>query len=177
MAFDWYPFNVNAYRTDTYHLSAAADGIYRRLIDEYMTTGKPLPDHDLALAGIARVTADEWAAHREVLRAFFKAKDGKLYQKRCEQELHAQRMLAAERSKKARVAATQRWIKEKLKQGGICGEHAHSNASAMLGDATRHNTIRTLTTSSVGKRPQTAEKRVADVSRQNLETIYAERKK
>lgn len=83
----WYPFFVTNWRRDTYHLSAAAKGIYRELIDEYMVSGKPLPDCDSALAGIARVTAHEWGEHREVVRAFFSAKNGKLvhpfYDKYC----------------------------------------------------------------------------------------------
>lgn len=156
----WYPFFVLKFRRDTYHLSTAARGIYRELIDEYMMTGRPLPDHDSALATIARATADEWAAHRDVVRSFFKAKDGKLYQKRCEQELHAQRMLAAKRSQKAKEAATLRWAKEKRNQQDECYEHAHSNAGAMPNDATNKH-INKLTTASVVEGQKASERIVA----------------
>ena len=158
MSFDWYPFNPTEHRRDTYHLGVAADGIYRRLIDEYMTTGKPLPDHDAALAGIARVTMTEWGEHRDIIRAFFKAREGKLFQKRCEQELHAQRMLAAKRSRRGKEAATVRWAKDKQTQRGKCDEHAGSNANAMLQDATLQDKSISLTTTEVGERPKTAEK-------------------
>ena len=163
----WYPFFVQAYRTDTYHLSAAADGIYRRLIDEYMTTGRPLPDHDSALAAIARVSADEWGAHRDEVRAFFKSRNGRLFQKRCECELHAQRMLAAKRSHKAKEAATVRWAKDKAKQRATCYEHPGSNALAMLNDATQHNNNK-LTTASVVEGQQESEKRAASTELENI---------
>lgn len=155
---DWYPFNPIAYRRDTYHLNVAQHGIYRALIDEYMLTGKPLPDHDASLAGIARATAAEWDAHKDIIRAFFKARDGKLIHSRCERELHAQSMRAAERSKKAKEAATIRWVKEKRKQWTECYPHAPRNADAMLNDATLHNKPISLTSSELGERLKPSEK-------------------
>lgn len=148
---DWYPFFIVEYRRDTYHLTAAQHGIYRQLIDEYMMSRKPLPDHDLSLAGIARVSAQEWSEHATVVRAFFQSRDGKLFHKRCEQELHAQRMRAAKRSHDAKEAATVRWAKEKQKQRSECAPHSGRNANAMRQDATLHNTKRTLTTAVVGE--------------------------
>lgn len=155
---EWYPFFATDFRRDTYHLSAAADGIYRRLIDEYMVSGKPLPDNDLALAGIARVGADEWSEHREVVKAFFRLRDGRLIHKRCEQELHAQRMRAASRSRSAKEAATVRWAKEKKKQQSECESHAYRIADAMRLPATLHNNNTSLTTAVVGEGQQAAEK-------------------
>lgn len=142
---DWYPFNPVEYRRDTYHLCVAANGIYRALIDEYMLTGKPLPDHEASLAGIARATAAEWTAHKETILAFFKARDGKLYHKRCEQELDAQRMRAAKRSLQAKEAATVRWGNDKQKQRDACRQLSVSTANAMLRDATLHNKSISLT--------------------------------
>lgn len=167
MSFDWYPFNPTDFRRDTYHLCAAADGIYRRLIDEYMQTGRPLPDSDAALAGIARVSTEEFAAHSPTVRALFFSKDGKLIQKRCEKELHAQRMLAASRSKKAKEAATVRWAKDKLKQNLQCDEHAQSNANAMLNDATLQDTK---------KEKRETGKRICDLNRAELEEAMQKRK-
>jgi len=158
---DWYPFFIVEYRRDTYHLTAAQHGIYRALIDEYMISRRPLPDHDLSLAGIARVSAQEWCEHGQVVRAFFQARDGKLFHKRCEQELHAQRMRAAKRSHDAKEAATVRWTKEKQKQRSTCDPHSDRNANAMRQDATLHNTKRTLTASVVGE-GQFAAKRLAE---------------
>lgn len=156
MAFDWYPLNPVNFKRDTYHLCAAADGIYRRLVDEYYITELPLPDNDQALAGIARVGLGEWLEHSAIVRAFFCAKGGKLYHKRCDAEINARSMLAAKRSHKAKEAATMRWIKEREKQGVECHEHAASNANAMLNDATLHNTSIITTTFSVAAREKPA---------------------
>lgn len=136
MAYDWYPFNPTKFRQDTYHLCAAADGIYRRLIDEYMLTRSPLPDNDAALAGIARVGLSEWNEHREVVRAFFRAKDGKLFQKRCDHELNAQGMRQALRSAIGKEGATIRWAREKQNQQRGYLRHALPNANAMPPHAT-----------------------------------------
>jgi uncharacterized protein YdaU (DUF1376 family) len=122
-----------------------------------MVTGKPLPDSDAALAGIARVTEDEWLTHRDVLRAFFKAVNGKLAHKRCDKELNAQRMRAADRSKRAKEAATLRWAKEKIKQRDRCGPHAEGNASAMPMFATIHNNTNPLSTVGEEDRQRPAE--------------------
>jgi uncharacterized protein YdaU (DUF1376 family) len=145
MAFDWYAFDPIKFRRDTYHLSEVAECIYRRLIDEYMITRLPLPDSDLSLAGIARVTPDVFNVHSATVRAFFKVKNGKLHQKKCDDELHAQSMLAAKRKHQAREAATVRWAKTKSTQSLQCSEHADSNADAMLNHATLHNKVISLT--------------------------------
>lgn len=133
---DWYAFKPIKFRRKTYHLGLAACEIYRRLIDEYMITRSPLPADSLSLAGIARVPPEEFNAHSTALMAFFTERNGKLHNKGCDEELHAQSMLAARRSHKAKEAATVRWAKTKPIQQHACSEHAHSNANAMLGDAT-----------------------------------------
>ena len=109
MSFKWYPFNPIDFRKDTYHLSAAAEGIYRRLIDEYMLTRGSLPDSDASLAGIARVDQYEWETHKAVIRPFFKSQNGRLFHKRCEMELNAQAMRFALRSQAGKIAARARW--------------------------------------------------------------------
>lgn len=141
MNFDWYPFNPTEYRRDTYHLCAAACGIYRRLIDEYMLSRKPLPDNDASLAGIARVTIEEWSEHAAVIRAFFQPIDGKLFHKRCEKEMNAQRMLQAFYKERARIASYLRWGKnvkpEELQWLKSC-KHPSSYLQGMLYGS--HNT-------------------------------------
>lgn len=69
------------------HLTAEQDGIYRRLIDHYMETELPLPDNDMALARIAGVSPESFAATSSTLRLFFKQQDGKLYHKKCDEVL------------------------------------------------------------------------------------------
>ena len=86
----WYPFFVTDYRRDTYHLSLAEDGAYRRLIDEYMITRQPLPNDDEALARIVGIPKAEWTRLAVKVRRFFRLRNDKLWHKRCELELRAQ---------------------------------------------------------------------------------------
>lgn len=139
MNFDWYPFNPTEYRRKTYHLCAAADGIYRRLIDEYMLARAPLPDDDAALAAIARISMAEWLRHKDVLRAFFKPKDGKLINTRCEKELDAQRIRFALRSAAGKEAATIRWGQAKRYQQDKYQSHTIGMRYPMPMDATRQD--------------------------------------
>lgn len=136
MAFKWYPFDIVDFRKDTYHLNVAAEGIYRRLIDEYMFRRSALPDNDDSLAGIARITADDWEAHKTTIRAFFIARSGKLFHKRCETEINAQSMRAACRTAQGKMAAAARWHKHKQHQSNGMHEQCSSNARSMLNDAT-----------------------------------------
>ena len=87
---DWYPRYPAHYDRDTLHLSLAEHGAYCRLIDYYMATENPLPDDERALAGILRCSVDDWKAVATTVRAYFKAKGGKLIHKRCEAELETQ---------------------------------------------------------------------------------------
>lgn len=139
MNFEWYPFNPTEYRRKTYHLCAAADGIYRRLIDEYMLARAPLPDDDAALAAIARVSMAEWLQHKPVLRAFFRPKNGRLINPRCEKELDAQRMRHALRSRVGKEAATIRWGQAKRYQQDKYQLHANGMPYPMPMDATRQD--------------------------------------
>lgn len=92
------PFHPGDYLADTAHLSAAEHGAYFLLILNYWQRGEPLPDDDRKLRGIARMSADEWAAAKETVLEFFDARDGLLHHKRIDEELDK----ARERSDKAR---------------------------------------------------------------------------
>jgi uncharacterized protein YdaU (DUF1376 family) len=103
---DWYPFFVVAYRRDTYDLTLEEDGAYRRLIDEYMITRQPLPNDNAALARIVGIPTTEWTRLAVKVRRFFRAKNDKLWHKRCELELRAQN-------------ARHNRLREKAQKGGM----------------------------------------------------------
>lgn len=127
----WYPFYPFRYQRDTMHLTAEQDGAYRRLIDHYMITKRPLPDNDTALARIAGLDATSNAI--SMLRAFFKHKDdGFLYHETCEKHLKEQASRKMLNKKRAKNAALKRWEKQE--------DNAHSMPEAMLNDATYTNT-------------------------------------
>lgn len=93
------------YLRDTGHLGAVEHGGYLLLIGHYWTSGKPLPDNDVMLARIARMTPDEWKQARPILEAFFQVTDGVWRHRRVEAELAK----ATDRGMKAQRAAAKRW--------------------------------------------------------------------
>jgi uncharacterized protein YdaU (DUF1376 family) len=75
------------YLRDTGHLSPAEHGAYLMLIAHQWTTAKPLPDSDVMLARIAKMTAREWRSAKPVIEPFFTVRNGEWSQKRVEAEL------------------------------------------------------------------------------------------
>jgi uncharacterized protein YdaU (DUF1376 family) len=126
---NYYRFFPEKYRLKTRHLNPYQDGCYRRLIDEYMNTRAPLPDDDEALAGVCRISLDDW--HKlasSKLRAFFTPKNGLLFQENCDAELDWQDNVSKIRTEKAKKGAAARHNK-------INNLDATSKHQALLGDA------------------------------------------
>lgn len=138
---DWYPWYFKTYKSNTRHLTAEQDGIYRRLLDEYMETREPLPDDDVALSRIAGVNEIKWLDASSIVRAFFKHKNGLLFHDFCDNQLDIQDKKSKRRSLIAEKAAKKRWKKFEQKQEDECIEHASSNSQAMLTDATETVTV------------------------------------
>jgi uncharacterized protein YdaU (DUF1376 family) len=143
MSFDrWYPWYPLKFRRDTQHLGLAEDGAYRRLIDEYMTTGEPLPDNDLALARIVGVGKDEWLTVAPAVRPFFEASNGKLVHSRCHKELMQQACLKHGYSIRGHAGADARWKdhREKKRQDKhLMLQASVKHAWPMPNDATRQD--------------------------------------
>jgi uncharacterized protein YdaU (DUF1376 family) len=143
MSFDrWYPWYPLKFRRNTQHLSLAEDGAYRRLIDEYMTTGEPLPDNDLALARIVGVGKDEWLALAPAVRPFFEASNGKLVHDRCHKELMQQASLKHAYSMRGQSGADARWKdhrENKRKNKALMLQASAKHACSVLSDATRQD--------------------------------------
>lgn len=117
--FPWYPVD---FKLDTYHLTLAHDGAYRRLIDEYMINRGALPDNDAALARIIGVGLPDWLAVSEVVRGFFTAVNGFLVHKRCEAEIRAQNNKFKRESERGKKAAFAKYSKIRLMRAN--GMHA-----------------------------------------------------
>lgn len=136
----WYPWYPALFKADTRHLTAEQDGIYRRLIDEYMETREPLPANDVALARIAGVNENSWLDAKRIVLAFFTHKNGMYFHKKCDQELDIQDKKARRRTLSAEKAAKKRWsqkdTKTKQNQKDKCDTHTERNAIAMRQDAT-----------------------------------------
>ncbi|MBX9824904.1 MAG: DUF1376 domain-containing protein [Xanthobacteraceae bacterium] len=123
----WMPLYIADYLADTAHLRALQSGAYLHLVMHYWMRGS-LPDDDGQLAAIAKLSAEEWADNRAVLRAFF----GHGWRhKRIDAELrHSEEISAGNRSK-ARKAANIRWGRVRTDAPG----NAASTAQAMLQNA------------------------------------------
>ena len=132
----WYPFFPEEYKKATRHLTAEQDGIYRRLIDEYMETREPLPDNDIALARIAGVSEIKWLDAKRIVIAYFTHKNGMISHQFCDQQLDIQDKRSRRRSESAEKAAKKRWKNNKQKQPLKCAPHARR----MRGDATATDT-------------------------------------
>lgn len=143
----WYPFFPKKFKSATRHLTAEQDGIYRRLIDEYMETREPLPDNDIALARIAGVSEINWLDASRILRAFFTHKNGLLFHPFCDQQLDIQDKKTKIRKNSAEKAAKKRWSKNDINQKDECVTHTNRNTDAMRADATETETETVLNTS------------------------------
>jgi len=136
----WYPFFPSEYKKATRHLTAEQDGIYRRLIDEYMETREPLPDDDIALARIAGVNENKWLDAKRIVIAFFTHTNGTISHEFCDQQLDIQDKRAKRRSESAEKAAKKRWENNKSKQELKCDTHTPRNATRMRRNATDTDT-------------------------------------
>lgn len=136
----WYPFFPSEYKKATRHLTAEQDGIYRRLIDEYMETREPLPDDDIALARIAGVNENKWLDAKRIVIAFFTHTNGTISHEFCDQQLDIQDKRAKIRSESAEKAAKKRWNKVKQIQQLKCDTHNKRNATPMRRNATDTDT-------------------------------------
>jgi uncharacterized protein YdaU (DUF1376 family) len=118
------PLWVGDLQTSTSRLTVEQFGAYMRLLLDYWSNG-PLPADDAQLAQITRVTKSHWRRMRPILAQYFDESDGKWTQTRSDDERKKAKLLAAQRSQKARKAAETRW-------SGNGGKECTSDASSIL---------------------------------------------
>lgn len=135
---DWYPWYPALYRKATMHLTIAQDGAYRRLIDEYMTNGFPLPSNGAAIARIIGISLEEWESIAPAILSFFQQKGDLLHNERCDIELERQARLSRKRSEVAKKAAQKR--NNNQLDAGNCSANGQQN-SATRQDKTRQESI------------------------------------
>jgi uncharacterized protein YdaU (DUF1376 family) len=107
---NYYPFHIGDYARDTAHLSILEDGAYRRLIDLYYSTEKPLTTDLAKLYRLVRAQSkQEKSAVDTVLDEFFTDSDAGWTHARCDTEIAK----AKEKSDKARKSIESRWRNER----------------------------------------------------------------
>jgi uncharacterized protein YdaU (DUF1376 family) len=85
---NWYKFNVSDYLLETKHLEGADDLAYRRMLDMYYLTEKPLP---LDVEYIARKIKIDLDVVAYVLEEFFLRSEGGYLHNHCEKDLSQRR--------------------------------------------------------------------------------------
>ena len=96
---NYYPHHIGDYLRDTAHLTALEDGTYRRLLDVYYASEKPLPLETHWVCRLVRArTQEEQDAVHEVLRQFFDKRPDGWHNKRADHEIK----VAARKAKVAR---------------------------------------------------------------------------
>jgi len=113
MADSWYPFYIGDYVRHTGHLSLAEEGAYRRLLDHYYSTGKPLPASIEHLYRICRAFSEaERAAVDVVLESFFTLQGEQYSNRRADKEIAKSKAISAERAKAGKAGSQKRWQKD-----------------------------------------------------------------
>mgnify|MGYP000081221961 CR=1 FL=1 len=136
---NYYPFHIGDYASATRHLSWDEDLAYRRLLDVYYTSEKPLPSDLRQVCRLVLATTESQRAAVEVVLAeFFELTAEGWASSRADAEIVA--ML--DKQQKQRDRANKRWGKQAEATGNAKPDatamprHEESNATASNNDAT-----------------------------------------
>lgn len=131
---NYFPFHIGDYLSATRHLSWEEDMAYRRLLDVYYTTEKPIPsDHKQACRLVLATTESQREAVETVLSEFFELTEAGWINGRADAEIEAMR----EKQQKQRDRANKRWQKPDAEHGNAPAmpRHNKSDATASISDA------------------------------------------
>ena len=105
---NYYPFHIGDYLSATRHLSWEEDAAFRRLLDTYYTTEKPLPVDLRAVCRLVLATTEgQREAVKQVLEEFFVLTQEGWSNTRADAEIDAMR----DKQQKQRDKANKRWHK------------------------------------------------------------------
>ena len=129
---NYYPFHIGDYVSATRHLSWEEDAAFRRLLDTYYTTEKPIPaDLRAACRLVMAQTESQREAVRVVLDEFFALTADGWVNKRADAEIATMR----EKQQKQRDKANKRWHAPKAEPGNATASEADAVASKTDADA------------------------------------------
>jgi uncharacterized protein YdaU (DUF1376 family) len=126
---NYYPFHIGDYLSATRHLSWEEDAAYRRLLDTYYTTEKPLPAELRAVCRLVLATTESQREAVEiVLGEFFELTPDGWVNRRADAEIQSMR----EKQQKQRDKANKRWQKptEELGTAPAMPRHEENDATA-----------------------------------------------
>jgi uncharacterized protein YdaU (DUF1376 family) len=129
---NYYPFHIGDYVSATRHLSWEEDAAYRRLLDTYYMTEKPLPAELRAVCRLVLATTEsQREAVAVVLEEFFESTPEGWINTRADQEIAAMR----EKQHKQREKANKRWHKPEAAPGNATASPTDAAASKADADA------------------------------------------
>ena len=131
---NYYPFHIGDYLSATRHLSWDEDAAYRRLLDVYYASEKPLPADLRAVCRLVLATTEaQREAVRVVLEEFFELTAEGHINARADREIDAMR----EKQDKQREKAMKRWQKprEEIGTAPAMPRHEQQDAAASKTDA------------------------------------------
>lgn len=82
----YYKFNIKDWTRDTAHLSVIEEGVYRRLLDHYYESEKPIPSETNMVVRRLRLGGHEDAL-AVILAEFFEAREDGHHHNRCDDEI------------------------------------------------------------------------------------------
>ncbi|MDW3683089.1 DUF1376 domain-containing protein [Cupriavidus sp. CV2] len=121
----WMPLYIGDYLADTSRLTTEQHGAYLLILMDYWRNGPPLDD-DEELATIAKLSLTQWRKHAPKIRGVFRSIDGRLVQKRAEEERERAGLISSKRREAGKHGAAKRWGKD----GGKPDDKDMANAMA-----------------------------------------------
>lgn len=117
----WMPLYIGDYLADTSHMDRGEHGAYLLLLMHYWRKG-PLPSNPRYLAGVAKMTMEDWTgdAGQTVASFFTLGADGLLHQKRMDAEIAKKERVSAVKRQAGRAGVEAR----RRQSGSGCPAHA-----------------------------------------------------
>ena len=131
---NYYPFHIGDYASATRHLSWDEDCAYRRLLDAYYTSEKPLPLEERSICRLVLATTPEQRqAVMTVLSEFWERTDAGWVNRRADAEIAEMRI----KQQKQRDKANKRWLMPSTESGTAPAmpRHPQDDATASKSDA------------------------------------------
>jgi uncharacterized protein YdaU (DUF1376 family) len=153
---NYYPFHIGDYASATRHLSWDEDCAYRRLLDAYYTTEKPLPLEQRSVCRLVLATTeDQRQAVMTVLSEFWERTEAGWVNRRADVEIAAMR----EKQQKQRDKANKRWLMPGSEPGTASAmpRHPTTDATASIFDADAMPPTPTPTPTPTPKNPSGSE--------------------
>ena len=123
---NYYPFHIGDYVSATRHLSWEEDAAYRRLLDTYYTTEKPLPvDLRMCCRLVMATTDAQREAVKIVLNEFFELTEAGWVNLRADREIDGMR----DKQQKQRDRVNKRWQKYRQERGNSIDEQKNDNGN------------------------------------------------